>query len=512
MSNAENNRRIAKNTALLYVRMIISLGISLIMARVVLRALGAEDYGIYNVVAGVVVMFSFLNASMSGATSRFLNYEMGRGDIIRLKETFSTALIVHIGIAIVILIVAETVGLWFVTNKLVIPPERMEVAKWIYQFSILSMMATVTQVPYNACIIANERMSVYAYVEILNSALRLGIAYLIMLSDRLDRLWLYGFLVLLVSVAIALIYRVYCIRKFPESRFRWVWRPDIIRPMLSFSGWDLYGNMSVMLRTQGVSMLINMFFGPLLNAATGIATAVQNAVMALANNLVTAARPQIVKNYAQGDYASLLRLQEGVIKLSFLLISLLTVPLICEIHYVLQLWLGEVPPYTAVFCVYTLLFNVYANMSTLLVCSLHAAGRIKRPSMINGTLYLLVVPVSYVAYCLGMDSWLAYLFNVLAGVLGMLSNAWTNKMYIPGFSFRHFFLRVFLPSLFILGIAACCVSAIQRYVPQESFGRLCLSALISSVLLILLCGMGLFTVSQRKYALNIIKNKICRKL
>lgn len=218
-NTAENNKRIAKNTLLLYVRMLISILVSLYTSRVVLNTLGVEDYGIYNVVGGIIAMFTFLNASMSGATSRFLTYEIGHGDSQKLKDTFSSALIIHIGIAIVIFIIAETIGLWFLTNKLVIPEDRMFAAHIVYQFSILSMMINVTQVPYNAAIIAHEHMDVYAYVELLNVFLKLGIIYLLLISN-IDKLILYGILVFIVSLLIAMIYRLYCIKKFNECNMR----------------------------------------------------------------------------------------------------------------------------------------------------------------------------------------------------------------------------------------------------------------------------------------------------
>ena len=330
-SHTENTKRIAKNTLMLYVRMLFGMLVSLYTSRVILNTLGVEDFGINNVVGGVVGMLGFLTASMSGATSRFLTYELGRGDLVRLKETFSSALIIHIGIALVVFVIAETAGLWFFENKLVIPESRMTAAHVVYQLSILSTMLGITQVPYNATIIAHEKMNVYAYVEILNVCLRLLIVYLLVIGD-FDKLILYSILTFSVSVLIMSIYWVYCIRHYEETKFHFIWKKDILKPMLSFSGWDLYGNASVTARTQGVSMLLNMFFGPLMNAAAGIATQVQNAVMAFAGNFIVAVRPQIVKQYAAGEYESMFKLLKEAIVLCFTLLSLLSVPLMCEAH------------------------------------------------------------------------------------------------------------------------------------------------------------------------------------
>ena len=259
-----NNKRIAKNTIMLYIRMFISMLVGLYTSRVVLATLGVEDYGIYGVVGGVVAMMGFLNASMSGATSRFLTFELGRGDKDRLAKTFSSALIVHIAIAIIVFILAETVGLWFLCNKLNIPEGRMEAAHWVYQFSILATMLSITQVPYNATIIAHEKMDVYAYMEILNVSLKLLIVYLLCIGN-FDKLILYASLMLAVSILIMMVYRIYAIRQFPEAHFHWIWDKTYLRPLLSFSGWDLYGNACVIARQQGTNFLINIFYGVVFN-------------------------------------------------------------------------------------------------------------------------------------------------------------------------------------------------------------------------------------------------------
>ena len=273
MSNqtSENNKRIAKNTIMLYLRMFLTMVVGLYTSRVVLQTLGVEDYGIYGVVGGIVAMMGFLNASMSGATSRFLTFELGRGDKERLSKTFSSALVVHIIIAVIVFVVAETVGLWFLCYKLVIPENRMVAAHWVYQLSILSSMITITQVPYNSSIIAHEKMDVYAYVEILNVTLKLLIVYLLVIGN-FDKLILYAILMFAVSVIIMMVYRIYCLRRFEECKFRLFLDKDYLKPLLSFSGWDLYGNTDFSVRQQGANFLLNMFYGVVLNAAYNIAT------------------------------------------------------------------------------------------------------------------------------------------------------------------------------------------------------------------------------------------------
>ena len=296
---SDNNKRIAKNTLYMYMRMGITMLVQLYTSRVVLQTLGVEDYGIYGVVGGIVAMMGFLNASMSGATSRFLTFELGKGDKDRLEKTFSSALIVHIIIAAIVFIVAETVGLWFLCNKLVIPENRMNAAFCVYQMSIISAMLSITQVPYNACIIAHEKMDVYAYVEILNVTLKLLIVYLLVIGN-FDKLILYSALYFVTSFIVMMAYRVYCLRNFFETKFHWIWNKEYLRPLLSFAGWNLFGNFGSIVGNQASNLVINSFFGVLMNAAASVALTVCGIVTQFASNAMTAFRPPITKLYAQG--------------------------------------------------------------------------------------------------------------------------------------------------------------------------------------------------------------------
>lgn len=508
-NHAENTKRIAKNTLMLYGRMLFSMFVSLYTSRVVLATLGVEDFGIYNAVGGVIAMLGFLNDSMSGATARFLTYELGKGNGSKLKETFSTAVIIHIGIALFIFVFGETIGLWFLENKLVIPESRMAAARIVYQTTIIGTMLGIMQTPYNATIIAHEKMSVYAYVGILNVFLRLVIVYLLVIGD-FDKLILYSFLQLSVSIIIIMIYRIYCKTHFSETSFSFVWKKDLLKPMLSFSGWDLYGNLSVIARTQGVSLLLNMFFGPIANAAAGIATQVQGAVMSFAGNIVTAVRPQLVKYYATEEYQPMFDLLSNSIKLSFILLSILTIPIITEINYILRLWLGNVPQNASIFCAFTLLFNLFANTSVLLASIIHATGRVKRISLINGSLYLLVIPVSYIAFRNSDIIWLPYLFNVIAVFCGMLSNAWTIHLYIQDFNFKRFILKDLLSCLSAFILVFALVSFISSLI-SPGFLRLMLTGVLSSILLIALAYQFLLSPDYRARLLNSIRNKVCLK-
>lgn len=379
---------------MLYIRMLLSIVVSLYTSRVVLQTLGVDDYGMYGVVGGVVSMFAFLNASMSGATSRFITFALGKGDKNDVSEVFSSALIVHIGIALAILLLAETVGLWFLEEKLVIPEDRMNAARIVYQFSILAMAVQVTQVPYNASIISYEKMDVYAYVELLNVFLKLGIVYLLMIGN-FDKLILYAILVFAVNAIVAFTYRLYCIRNFDTCQFHWVIKKERLIPMLSFSGWDLYGNMCYSVRQQGINILINIFYGVAYNAASSVASSVQGIISSLSANVIQAFRPQIVKNYSQNKIAEMQSLMANALKYTFLLFLLIAVPVALEMERIMELWLGQVPDYAPAFCRVMLGISMLNLINNILCVAIASTGKMKRVSFISGSIYLLSIPVIY---------------------------------------------------------------------------------------------------------------------
>ena len=510
-SHTENTKRIAKNTLMLYGRMLFSMVVSLYTSRVVLGALGVEDYGIYNVVGGIVAMLDFLNGSMSGATSRFMTYELGRGELNRQKDTFASAMIIHVGISLFVLFFAETIGLWFLENKLVIPDNRMVAARVVYQLSIVSAVLAITQVPYNACLTAHEKFDVYAYFSIIGITLRLLIVFLLRIGN-FDKLIQYSVLSVCVSFTMICVYRVYCIKHFEEARFTFVWKKDVLKPMLGFSGWDLFGNLSVMARTTGVNMLMNIFHGPLFNAAVGIATQVQGAISNLANNIVTASRPQIIKQYASDNIDEMFGIVITMTKLAFVLLAVFTIPIISEIDFILQLWLGNnVPEYAGVFCIYTLLFNFFANMSVMMGAVIHATGRIKRISLINGLLYISVLPVTYVAYKCEVPSYFPFIYNVVAVILGTISNAWTVKLYIPSFKIMKYIVNVLLKCILILGMGIFLVDLLFAEISGEWL-RFLIKGLFSTVYVCLTGYYILLSKKQRGAVVNIIRSKLEKKV
>lgn len=424
-----SNKRIAKNALMLYIRMLLSMVVSLYTSRVVLNTLGVEDYGIYGVVGGVVAIFGFLNASMSGATSRFLTYEMGRGDAQRLRDTFSSALLVHIGIALVVLLLAETVGLWFLMHKLVIPEERMFAARVVYQLSIFSTLISITQVPYNAAIIAHEKMDVYAYVELLNVSLKLLIVFLLPVLGH-DKLIVYGILVFAVSVLIALIYRWYCFNRYQESHFRFIFNKNIIYPMLSFSGWDLYGNMSVSWRQQGMNFLLNIFFGPALNAASSIATTIQGVIIGLSGNISMAYRPQIIKNYATRNFDRMNDLLVMSVKFTLTLFLMIAIPAFIEIETVLSFWLGMIPEYTVIFFRLIILSSIFGLVNGIIIIPIHATGNIKQISFFTGSIYLVSLLPMYLVLKMSYGPSAVYVFLIVSAILILVADLTILKMNV----------------------------------------------------------------------------------
>lgn len=396
-TSSQNNRRIAKNTMMLYFRMILTMLVSLYTSRVILDILGVEDFGIYNVVGGVVTMFAFFNSAMSSATQRFLSFEIGKGDFIQLRKIFNAAQIIHIGIAILIFILAETLGLWLVKTYLVIPPERIEAALLVYHFSIFSFIVSVIQVPYNSTIIAHERMNVYAYVSILEVVLKLLIVYFLSWITY-DKLKLYGILYFTVVFLIATIYSIYTRHNFKETRFVLVRDKKLFKTLISFSGWSLFENLALVAKGQGINILLNVFFGPLLNAAQGIANQVQAALNSFVSNFQMAVKPQIVKSYASNENKYMYYLIFSSTKFSFYLLLIISLPILLEINQVLKIWLKTVPEFTPVFTVLIILIGLIICFSGPMKTAVQATGRIKRYQIVIGTLQLIILPFSYIFF------------------------------------------------------------------------------------------------------------------
>jgi O-antigen/teichoic acid export membrane protein len=374
--------------------------VTLYTSRVILNTLGVEDYGIYNIVGGVVTLLSVFNSAMSTATQRFLSFEIGKGNFVKLKKTFNATQIIHIGIALFVFILAETAGIWFLKTYIVIPLERIEAALWVYHFSVLSFMVTVLQVPYNATIIAHERMNVYAYVSILEVVLKLLIVFLLTWISY-DKLKLYGILNFAVVLSIAVIYRIYTRRNFDETKFELVIDRKLYKTLLNYSGWNLFGNLAAVVKGQGINILLNLFYGPVINAARGIAIQVQTAVHVFVSNFQLAVNPQIVKSYATSEDSYMHNLIISSSKYSFYLLFILSLPIILEVDQILILWLKVVPEHSSIFTVLSLILILINSHSGPLITALLATGDIKVYQTVVGILLILILPISYLFLKLG---------------------------------------------------------------------------------------------------------------
>ena len=392
---SDKSKRIAKNTLMLYIRMLVSMLVSLYTSRVVLATLGESDFGIYNVVGGVVAMMGFLNASLSGASSRYITYELAGGNPEKTRHVFSVIMAIHIGLALIILLFGETVGLWFLEKELNIPAERMWAARWVFQFSLCSTVLGILCVPYNSLIVANERMNVYAYISIMDVALKLVVVY-VLTAFTWDKLVLYGALMLGVQFVTMSVYYLYSKRSFVEAKFRFVWDKALFREIFVFAGWTLNGNLAVIGYTQGLNVLLNLFFGPVVNAARGVAVQVQNVVMNFCSNFQMALNPQLTKSYAERDLGYMHHLIVVSSKFSFFLLLFLALPVMLEADVILGVWLKEVPEHTVTFLRLILISSMLSALANPIVISVHATGRLKRFQLIEGSMLLSIVPIAYV--------------------------------------------------------------------------------------------------------------------
>lgn len=505
-SSGGNTKNIAKNSFFLYVRMFVTMALNFIASRYILQNLGVEDYGIYNVVGGIVLMFSFLNTTMAGATSRFINYELGKQSG-KQERVFTTALTVHLIIAIFVVLLCETFGYWFLNNKMVIPADRMYAAKWVLQFSIITIFFSFTQVPFNATIIAYEKMHVFAFFEMGNSVAKLIIILLLALCTY-DRLIVYGVALMLLQIAIVLCYQGYCYKNFEECKIKYSLDKEFLRPMLLYSVWDLFGNGSLVFRSQGVNMLLNLFFGPIINASTGIASQVQNLVLAFSRNVTMAFKPQVVKNCAQEDYDRMSYLIIFGANCTFLLFLLPSIPLIANIDFVLRLWLKEVPDYCSIFCQLAILMSLFGAFSSYPMMGIDATGRIRTTSIILGVLYTLVIPLVYIFYKFGcLNPVIPYIYNCIAPIVAIFINSYYLHKYIGDFSYKEFLKQSLFPGFIICTIDIIVLFIVKDYFTSE-WTRLIITTVVSCFIVFLLGFYLCFDKQQRQQMIYFVKRKI----
>lgn len=415
--NQANNKRIAKNTLMLYLRLFITMAVGLFTSRVVLNTLGISDYGINNVVAGFVSMFSLLTGSLSAAIGRFINVSLGKGDIQRLKTVFSSSVTIMLLMSAVILVLAEPISIWFLNNKMNIPEGRMYAANWVLQFSLLSFVVNLISVPYNATIIAHEKMNVYAYMSIFDVTMKLIIVYMLYISP-FDKLITYSFLFLCVGILDRIIYGIYCGRHFEEAHYHFVFDKSLLKDMGEFAGWNLFGSGAYLFNTQGVNIVTNIFFGVTANAARGVANQVEGIVKQFVTNFTTAINPQIMKSYAKGDMDYLYSLVCRGAKFSYLLMLLFVVPFMFETETILRLWLKNYPPEAPIFLRLSMIGTLFDMLGNSTANAAWATGRIKKYYMYVATIGCLVFPLSWALFALGCPAYTSYIvFMVIYFIL-----------------------------------------------------------------------------------------------
>lgn len=500
-----NNKQIAKNTFFLYFRMMLIMAVSLYTSRIVLNALGVVDYGINNVVAGMVVMFSFLNSALAQASQRYIAYGIEKDSAEKQKQTFSMLLNVHILIAIVIFTLCETIGVWLFYNKLIIPAERMSSAFWVMQFSILSLMISVTQVPYNASIFGHERMNAYAYISIAEVLLKLGVVITIKYFFQ-DKLIAYGALTMGVSILTAFLYRIYCIKHFSYCQYIRYWSSSLFRELFSYTGWSLIGNLAWTFNSQGMNILINMFFGPVFNAARGIASSIEANVSSFLYNFTTPTIPPIIKSYATGNIEEMIKLGMRSSKFGFLLFMCLSLPLISILNTILNIWLISPPPYAETFCFLSLIYIQCNSLCGTLQNMVQATKRIKRYQLTNGLIKIMALPTVYIIYkCEGNVT--AYLWTlIIFSILGLFAQLDAVKRVIANFKIKNYINIVILPSLFTYAIPF--ITAFYCY--RITFNIIQAIGIAFINLIICICSVWFIGLSkdEKNWTVNIIRSKI----
>lgn len=478
------NSRIAKNTVFLYFRMILTMAISLYTSRIVLQVLGVTDYGIYNVVGGVVTMFSFLNGAMVTSTQRYITYYLGIGDYAKQCEVFTTCVQIHAVISLIVVLLAETVGLWFLYTQMVIPSPRFTASLWVFHLSVVTMVVQIMSVPYNSVIIAHEQMGAFAYISIFEVTLKLLIVYLLTISN-MDKLVLYAILIAVVQLLVRYIYTNYCLSHFSECKLRRIWDFSLFRAIGSFAGWNLWGNLAGTLMSQGLNLLLNVFFGPVVNAARGIAQQVEIALTQFSSNFLMAVNPQITKTYARSEMDEMHKLVFRACKFSYFMLFLLSLPIVFETEVILGIWLKTPPENTALFLRLALAIVLVDTLARPLMTAAAATGKVRLYQSVIGGILLLIVPLSYVVLRLGGDPFSVYIVHFLVVVIAFIVRLFIIRPMI-GLSLSEYFHKVILP--------VCCVTLLSLPIPLLLKSVL-YSSITSSLLVAITCFVSVGVVS-----------------
>lgn len=504
-----NKKKVAKNTLYLYVRTFLVMSISIYTSRIVLDVLGIDNYGIYNVVGGFVSLFSVFSGTLTAATQRFIAFELGK-DRPQIKKVFSTAVNIHIIMAVILFLLLETIGVWFLYNKMNIAPERIEAAMWVFQCSTLTFCISLGSIPYSAAIIAYEKMSAFAYISIIEVIAKLVLVYLLYITST-DPLVTYAIMMLLVALTLRMIYSLYCRSTFKECKYSFFLDRDTFKEIFCFNVWNFIGSSASVLNGHGINILINLFFGVTFNAAKGIASQIDTAINSFVQNFMMALNPQIVKSYASNDFKSMNRMILLGTKYSFFLLSCVCFPVLLNINYILNIWLVEVPLYTPIFVRCSIIYSLCQSLSQCLYSAILATGHMKKYQIVVGGISFLAFPLCYIFFQIGLSAEYGYVATIICSFLCLLARLYMLQYMIPGFSSKEYFRQVITPvfgTIFPVLLVVYAISKLVINVDFFVFIAQTISCIFFTILGFMLIGMNR---NERIYLLNIIKKKITKR-
>ena len=496
-----NNKRIAKNTLLLYFRMMLLMLVQLYTSRVVLKVLGVEDYGIYNVVGGIVAMLGFLNNAMMTSTLRYVTYELGQNNFIKLRQVFVTSVNIHLLISLIVLILGETVGVWFLLNQMNIPDERMIAAEWVYQMSLLTTIVAIMSYPYNAMIVAHEKMSAFAFISVLEAILKLLVVYLLGINCY-DKLILYAVFIAAIQLLIRFCYSSYCSRHFHEAKYYLFYNRCLFKEMLGFAGWNLWGNLAGILFGQGLNLLLNMFFGPVVNAARAIAIQVQGAIQNLSINFQMALNPQITKTYAAKLLENMHRLIFRSSKITFCLLFIISLPVLIETSWILKLWLEVVPCYTSTFLRIMIVTMIIDSAANPLMTAAAASGNVKKYQSVIGGILLSIVPISYVVLKMGGAPWTVFVVHLIICCVAYITRLFIVRPLI-GLQVRQYSKEVILRCIMVAMVAVL-IPLFLHFILHDTIVKM-LIVILSSIISAIICS---FYIGLNKHEQSVIRIKV----
>jgi len=506
LDNSSSNKRIAKNSIFLSIRMVMVLIMSLYTTRVVLQVLGVVDYGVYNVVCGFVAMFAFLNISMSNGIQRFFNFEYGKNGEEGANKVYCTSIYIQTLLALIVVVVVEIFGVWYLHNKMVIPEERMVAARWIFQFSVFTFVVGIMQAPFTAAVVAHEKLDFYAIVSVADTILKLGIAFLIKIIP-VDKLITYGAFIAVISLLNILAYYIYCKTNFKEIRFQNGLDRRLFKSMLGFSGWNLFGSFSNMMRDQGINLILNFFFGPVINAARGIAMQVNGGVTGLVTSILTPVRPQVVQSFAKGEMSRVMNLTYTISKFSLYFLLILSIPICVEIDFILNIWLGDViPEHTQAFIIIILLTSAILIPMSSQAALVHASGNMRNYQVIGSIVKVLSVPIAYILMKLGYAPEWALVMVLLFDAIGLIVGMYIIRS-IMLFSIMEYTKKVFLPVVPIAFITLAATWIVHGLIEIEIIRFLCVFFVGALVSVCTIYFIGI-TKEEKELILKLIQSKL----